>query len=275
MLVAAGASGALFGIVGALGGYLVARRDVTPGAILQLFSPPLLIYLAIDSLLGLLVPEVDGAAHIGGLITGFACGLAFSRPWPPPPAVYAPRRRLTAVGLLACGLAALFLGVSPGIRARLERDPDIAAYYAKEKAERIYNSFLELIEPGLQTYDALAEEFGELTQHIDQRDEPAGMLVAKLDRLISRAGENGKRLGAYAVEDPGLRLARDRVASAQVNQHHALVALRRYLERGDPSHLTGIGGFEDHLRGTERDLESYRVQCEAYLKANGLGNTAP
>jgi hypothetical protein len=39
--------------------------------------------------------------------------------------------------------------------------------------------------------------------------------------------------------------------------------------------LTGIGGYEEHLRDAEKDLESYRVQCEGYLKANGLELAAP
>ena len=275
MVVGVGASGALFGIVGALVGYLVVRREVPPRSVLQIFSPGLLVYLAIDSLLGLFVPLVDGAAHIGGLITGFACGLALSRPWPPPPAAYALRRRMAAAGLLACGLVTLFFLAGPGIRARLMRDPEVIASYAREKAGAIYDGFLEMISPALEYHDAINQDFREVSQRIDRQDEPVGMLADKLDRLISRADENVKRLRAYVVEDPHLGLARDRMVSAQAHQHGALVALRNYLETGDPSPLKGIGGYEEHIRDNEKDVESFRVMCDGYLKSNGLGATGP
>jgi rhomboid protease GluP len=84
MAISAGASGAIFGIFGGLIGYLIVRRDVSPRSVLELFRPGVIFYLAIDSLLGLAVPSIDGAAHLGGLATGCLCGLMLHRPWPPP-----------------------------------------------------------------------------------------------------------------------------------------------------------------------------------------------
>jgi hypothetical protein len=275
MVVSAGASGALFGVAGALLGYLVARRDVPPRAILQLFRPGLLIYLGVDSLLGLLVPQVDGAGHVGGLATGFACGLALGRPWPPPPAAYAPRRRLAAAGLLAAGLVVLLVALMPGIRARLKREPVIIAYDDSQQAQQAYKAFVRAIERAADRYDAIGEELDEWTSRLDRRAMPVGPAIEALGRLTSRADANARVLRTLPVKEPELRVALDRLASALSHQHQALDALRRYLETGDRRLLEGAGGYEAHLRSGGEDIRSFNESCARYLKAHRLTSTTP
>lgn len=72
----AGASGGLFGLIGALAGYLYARRD--PG------WKEFLIRVAVMAIAFTIIFPVNNAAHVGGLVVGFAFGIGFYRehqPW--------------------------------------------------------------------------------------------------------------------------------------------------------------------------------------------------
>jgi len=68
-----GASGAIFGIFGAVAGYVIAHRHRLGdrfGAILREFGGVLVLNLV----LGFSIPGIDMSAHIGGLVIGFIGG---------------------------------------------------------------------------------------------------------------------------------------------------------------------------------------------------------
>lgn len=71
-----GASGAIFGVAGALIVYLYNRRDsiFTYG-----YMRNLLLFVGINLAIGFIIPFVDNYAHIGGLLGGAALGFAFDR----------------------------------------------------------------------------------------------------------------------------------------------------------------------------------------------------
>lgn len=81
--VAAGASGAIFGLFGAY--YLVARR-------MGADTTQILVLLGINLVLSFTLPGIDVRGHIGGLLAGLAVGAAL---------VYAPRARRTLVQVAA------------------------------------------------------------------------------------------------------------------------------------------------------------------------------
>jgi rhomboid protease GluP len=69
-----GASGAIFGVLGALVGVLVRRRDrLRPQA--KALLTQLLTWAGINVFLGFSTPNIDNAAHLGGAAAGFALGL--------------------------------------------------------------------------------------------------------------------------------------------------------------------------------------------------------
>ncbi|MFP3361059.1 rhomboid family intramembrane serine protease, partial [Planococcus sp. SIMBA_143] len=65
--ISAGASGALFGLFGALLFFGVIYKKV----FFQTMGRGVLIILAINIVFGFLVPQVDYSAHLGGLAAGF------------------------------------------------------------------------------------------------------------------------------------------------------------------------------------------------------------
>lgn len=76
----AGASGAIFGLIGGLLAF-VSRRDLgVPLALVNSLRRSFLSFGGFSLAAGFLLPGVDNAAHVGGLVTGFVLGLVLARP---------------------------------------------------------------------------------------------------------------------------------------------------------------------------------------------------
>ena len=76
--VGVGASGAIFGIFGAMGGFFIAHRDKIE-AHTKAFMKEFAIIIGINLVIGFSIPSVDVSAHIGGLIVGFIGGYLVSK----------------------------------------------------------------------------------------------------------------------------------------------------------------------------------------------------
>jgi len=71
--VGIGASGAIFGLFGALAGFFLAHRKQI-AAYSREFMKDFAAIIGLNLLLGFSIPSIDMSAHIGGLIAGFAGG---------------------------------------------------------------------------------------------------------------------------------------------------------------------------------------------------------
>jgi rhomboid protease GluP len=76
--VGIGASGAIFGVFGALAGFFLAHRDKI-AAHSKAFMKDFAVVLGINLVLGLSIPSIDVSAHIGGLIIGLIGGFIISK----------------------------------------------------------------------------------------------------------------------------------------------------------------------------------------------------
>jgi rhomboid protease GluP len=74
--ISVGASGAVFGIIGAFLAYLILHRKRFDRAVLNKQFANLAFLIGLNVWLAFQVPGIDQAAHIGGLVTGFVVGLA-------------------------------------------------------------------------------------------------------------------------------------------------------------------------------------------------------
>jgi len=79
-VVSAGASGAVFGVYGALGAFVLLRRGAIPKVVLSRLGGVAGSFIAYNFIYGAAHAGIDNAAHIGGLIGGFAAGALLMRP---------------------------------------------------------------------------------------------------------------------------------------------------------------------------------------------------
>lgn len=107
-VISAGASGAVFGVFGALLGFLLLRRDSIPMHALAQLRGSALTFVIVNLILGVTVPQIDAAAHVGGLACGFVCGLAMSQRLGPQAAA---GRRVRNLLVAAGGAALVVVGV--------------------------------------------------------------------------------------------------------------------------------------------------------------------
>ena len=76
--VGIGASGAIFGVFGALAGFFLAHREKIQEHT-KAFMKDFSIIIMINIVLGLSIPSIDMSAHIAGLIIGFIGGFVLSK----------------------------------------------------------------------------------------------------------------------------------------------------------------------------------------------------
>ena len=119
MAVSAGASGALFGIDGALIAFLYLQPGSIPPEALQKLRKELLGIIGLNLMIGFSMSIMNNAAHLGGLVTGAMAGALVTRDLRAE-VVAAPR----LVRLL--GVLALLAGVTVLVKWRVESLPDIA-----------------------------------------------------------------------------------------------------------------------------------------------------
>jgi len=76
--VGIGASGAIFGVFGALAGFFLAHKDKIATQS-KAFMKDFAMIIGLNLVIGFSIPSVDVSAHIGGLIVGFLGGYFLSK----------------------------------------------------------------------------------------------------------------------------------------------------------------------------------------------------
>ena len=176
-IVSAGASGAVFGVFGGLLGILQQQRGVVPPAALARLRNSNLSFLGYNLFFGLTQPNIDMAAHIGGLAVGFLCGRILSRPFTPEGAAARPVRNVLTGWLGVVFVVTGALGVSVWHAGTVE---------AQTELERFETTTSKL----LGTYDMAVEKSrrGELTHaevtDVLERDVLPAWRAAR-DRLVA------------------------------------------------------------------------------------------
>ncbi len=111
-VVSAGASGAIFGVYGALAAFVLRQPGSVPQSVLKSITASTLAFIVYSVAFGVAVAGIDNAAHAGGLFGGFFAGLLLSRPLAPRLAL-SPARVAGALAAAAVSLGALFHFLPP------------------------------------------------------------------------------------------------------------------------------------------------------------------
>jgi rhomboid protease GluP len=113
MLIHAGASGAIFGVYGALLAVLLRERDSIPPQILANLKKYVGVFIAYN-LVNSLRPGISMAAHVGGLLIGFICGFIAAQPLDADTESGRPSRNMWVAGV---GVVLCVVGIF-GMRAK-------------------------------------------------------------------------------------------------------------------------------------------------------------
>ncbi len=120
--VSVGASGAVFGLYGAFGAFLLRERGSIPRAVLARLGRVAGSFVVYNIVFGLSLPMIDNAAHVGGLLGGAAAGAWLTRP------LILPRPRSALRVWLVVVLSAAAVVVAG---RKLPPPPDLQATIAK------------------------------------------------------------------------------------------------------------------------------------------------
>ena len=244
--VGGGASGAMFGILGALIGLLLRRRsDFASMPALRRIWIIATVLVVVNLVAGLFIEVVDVAAHVGGLIAGFACGLALSQP-------------LTAAALQGRGVRTIRVAVAgaAGLVALLAVLPrEVSGAEDQFALARLYEHGRLLPRDetkAAEWYRRAAEQRFVPAQHQLALLYEAGRGVAKDEAAAARwfalAAEGGD---ADAQFKTGLRLAEGR--SVQQNDVEAVRWYRRAADQGHAAAQHALGFMYGRGRGVPRD----------------------
>ncbi|WP_188206160.1 rhomboid family intramembrane serine protease [Alkalibacillus aidingensis] len=142
--VAAGASGAIFGLFGALLFFGVHYRDL----FFKTIGSSLLIIVAINIVFGFTIPQIDNGAHLGGLIGGFFAAQI----------VHLPKKKdimKQVVAIVIIVISIVTMGNYGVKHAESSEDPQTLALIAQqyindESYSRVENVLTDAIEQGIE-----------------------------------------------------------------------------------------------------------------------------
>jgi rhomboid protease GluP len=225
--VSVGASGAICGVLGALLAFLVVHHRAIPPTVLRQLRKNALGVIVFMAVLGAAVPNIDQAAHLGGLAVGFLSGLLLIGPWP----VARGRRRLLARRVALGGAIALALA---GTAVAVARRGDSAI-----AADRRLDDLTEQLGPIVREFDSIRRDLARSVGRLDRVEDSVDPSAARpaIRQLRSRAAANVRRMRAVHASHSELRPIRESLGRALAAQVERLDALDRYLETGDRAFL--------------------------------------
>lgn len=221
--VSAGASGAVFGVAGALLGFLALRRDSVPAAVLSDLRSSIVTFVGFNVVFGFVARgmNIDNAAHLGGLATGLGCGLLLSQKLSPEAATWRPLRN-AVTGVVGIGAVVAGFWLLP------PTPPDVLSEVLKfgpveSEIHAIYND-------AVKKYQAEQITAAELAQTVERDVLPPW--EASLRRLAPLKGAAGAPPGMVASLLDYIRLRRESwQALIAALRDHDPQAMQRHEEK--------------------------------------------
>ncbi|HLR62403.1 MAG TPA: rhomboid family intramembrane serine protease [Lentibacillus sp.] len=168
--VSAGASGALFGLFGALLFFGCIHKRI----FFQTMGMNLLFIIGINIVFGLIVPQVDNGAHMGGLITGFVASAI----------LFLPKKKN---GLIQLSAVILYMLIVPALVVCGVDHNKNSPSYLLMKAEQLiseeqYEEVVDVATKGLQTSNQIEDE---LESHLLFQRSYAYIELNSIDQAIT------------------------------------------------------------------------------------------
>jgi len=229
-----GASGALFGVFGALPAFVLPRWRTMPAPLYRGTLKSFFTFLLLNLAFGLSVPEIDMAAHTGGLVMGLLLGLLMSHPLTREGLARHGWRVALAALVGAAGLAAL----TPALPTEVvHAQEDLrAAAQALDRAEQRYDQAARRAERGELSDAGLADL---IAQDVLPTWDDACAQVSQVPRVGALAGRVAaiedyctRRREAWELGERALRRGDMALWKRSQEAHEAANAVvRRYTKR--------------------------------------------
>jgi len=100
----AGASGAIFGLIGAQLAFFMRGGHRIPGEVIRAQRASIVGFIAFSVVFGITVPGIDNAAHLGGLASGFCMGWLLARPLGAASSARVARGGILLAAVFACAI---------------------------------------------------------------------------------------------------------------------------------------------------------------------------
>jgi len=255
----AGASGALFGLIGVLTVFGFKYKRELPGVFRTAFGARMLPIILFNLMFGLTVPGIDNAAHIGGLIAGGAMTLIV--PYAPPgklkPGLAWRLAQFACLMLILISFAAVARRYDGPRLSSKNLGPPSLPLWSESPASRYLNS----MEGGRRTYTDARNGFVSEIKKSPEESDPANLAraIAKVDRAIEVLS-NAPSLGDSSVRLRDSLIAilgelRETIKEYQDSKNINLVALKaadREFERFN----------EDYFRWVKTEGRKYGIRIE-------------
>lgn len=239
--ISVGASGAVFGVFGALLAYTLRERGSIPPAVTNRLRASSSVFVAFSLFYGFAAAGIDNAAHLGGLAGGFVMGLIAARPLDAVARARGRARRLAlalAVAFAVLPTAASFAPDSSRVyRQALALQQAVDAFVARERA----------LNSGFEAVVAQARD-GRLDERSAAR-ELRGPLLAGWDEALAQLA--ALELDAQAP----LRRDYDLLLDYGRRRREMVVALADFMELATPANRQR---FLEQRAATEAALAAYR-----------------
>jgi rhomboid protease GluP len=232
-------------------------------------------FIGYNTIFSAFVPGIDMAAHLGGLATGFVCGLlltAVSSAQARDARDLAPllRRSIVAV-VLGAALVGLGQKATEVARTGLLADPKMGPRLESLlTAAPAYNTFYATANPISLEFDRIAKASDKLLDEIDKGNAPAAHVTETLDRLKADTKALGDMIPTIPAQNVELQAIRDHLASANKHQLERLTAIDRFIATGDAKHIDGPGGLVASSEAFLKEIEQTTSLRDAYIKAHQL-----
>lgn len=265
----AGASGAIFGLIGALLAFLLVRAGDVPLVILRPMRAGTLAFVGYNIIFSLMIPKISMAAHIGGLVVGFLAGLLLALG-----KAGSLQQKLWQGGVIAGLSVAGYLITSQAIaytRAQLLADSVVGPQILNQiKYQPDWDTYKPAAHPALEEFDRIRRERTGLQKKLSRQPTAGPESLRALDSLIGDSDTLGRQLAVLPTGNDEIRAVNTKLLEAQSNLNKALVLLRRYLQTGKVSLITGPDGFNANIEAEDKNLEDFVALRAAYEKNHGI-----
>ncbi len=236
----AGASGAVFGMLGGLLAFMLVKRHRMPATVIQAHRGSVMAFVVYNIVFGLSHPGIDNAAHVGGFVAGVLIGLALARPIDAEARSEPQALRVAGITIAAALLLVAAADLVLYTKERLPSDQGFAAnrlwfVHRESKVLAAYNGMVEQAQDGSLPDAELAERIG-----------------AEVIPFYARAAERLRFDPSISGEAGNTEQAFARYASLR---HESLLLMERALREGDAN-------------GVAKAMEISRAADEAVTKIN-------